>query len=44
MEDYGEAKRCKEMAEALRKRGARIGELEAEKRSAVENEDYDRAK
>lgn len=32
------------MVAALRKRGARIGELEAEKRRAVEDEDYDRAK
>lgn len=43
-EDYGGAKRCKEAIVMLKKTGLRICELEEQKKSAVENEEYDVAK
>lgn len=44
LEDYDEAKRCKEMIQRLRSVGHALAQLEEKKRQAVANEDYDTAK
>lgn len=44
LEDYDEAKRCKEMINRLRSVGHALAQLEEKKRLAVSNEDYDTAK
>eukprot|EP00929_Paragymnodinium_shiwhaense_P070119 TRINITY_DN35491_c0_g1_i1.p1 TRINITY_DN35491_c0_g1~~TRINITY_DN35491_c0_g1_i1.p1 ORF type:complete len:827 (+),score=189.47 TRINITY_DN35491_c0_g1_i1:131-2611(+) len=43
-EDYGEAKRCKDMLERVKETAKLLKELEEKKRAAVRNEDYDTAK
>jgi len=44
LEDYDEAKRCKEMLQKLRTMGQALKELEHKKQQAVMNEEYDIAK
>lgn len=44
LEDYEEAKRCKEMLAQLRQTGLLLRELEDKKRAAVQKEDFDAAK
>lgn len=44
LEDYDEAKKCKEMLNKLRKMGQALKELETKKQQAVINEEYDVAK
>jgi len=44
LEDYDEAKRCKDMIVRLKSVGHALSQLEEKKRLAVSNEDYDTAK
>eukprot|EP00397_Hematodinium_sp_SG-2012_P011591 GEMP01011733.1.p1 GENE.GEMP01011733.1~~GEMP01011733.1.p1 ORF type:complete len:923 (+),score=151.66 GEMP01011733.1:427-3195(+) len=44
LEDYDEAKRCKDTLHMLRKMGQALKELEQKKQQAVSNEEYDVAK
>jgi len=44
VEDYEEAKRCKEMLNRLKQTAVLLRDLEERKKAAVQNEDYDAAK